>query len=352
MMSAAEKLYKELEKPGVPNPVDPYMTVLGYFNSLRELGGSRRVVEDDIKTKLASYAQRKRLNEKDSKFRNRKLKELDFIMELTSRESTAKVAEAKSRLNANFNDDKKIDVALATNMISVGLDIPRLGLMISTGQPKTTSEYIQATSRVGRDPKKPGLVVTLYSLSRHRDRSHYENFQYFHETFYRSIEATSVTPFSPRALDKGLAGAIISYVRLMHEDFTPPLGAMKIIEKRSALNDVAKIFYQRLEKHKVFVSDAELGEYKSETSRMVNHILDRWYSFVKDNNDNGARTCYGFHEVDGAAHLIQNFLDESIIEDDFKKDLRVNRSMRDVEQVVDLNIKTLHHPREKHVSRT
>ena len=143
-------------------------------------------------------------------------------MELTSRVSTGEVAEAKARLSSSHaQKEKRVDVALATNMISVGLDISRLGLMVSTGQPKTTSEYIQATSRVGRDSSRPGLVVTLYSLNRHRDRSHYENFQYFHETFYRDIEATSVTPFAARALDKGLAGALISLIRLKNLDFTP-----------------------------------------------------------------------------------------------------------------------------------
>ena len=104
-------------------------------------------------------------------------------------------------------------MALATNMISVGLDITRLGLMVVLGQPKTAAEYIQATSRVGRDDEQPGLVVTLLNVHRPRDRSHYERFEAFHESFYRAVEATSVTPFSPRALDRGLPAVVVALAR-------------------------------------------------------------------------------------------------------------------------------------------
>ncbi len=98
-------------------------------------------------------------------------------------------------------------------MISVGLDIPRLGLMGVLGQPKTAAEYIQATSRVGRTDDAPGLVVTLLNIHKPRDRSHYERFRHFHETFYRSVEVGSVTPFSARALDRGFAGALVALAR-------------------------------------------------------------------------------------------------------------------------------------------
>ena len=101
---------------------------------------------------------------------------------------------------------------LATNMISVGVDVKRLGLMVVTGQPKTTAEYIQATSRVGRNA--PGLVCAVFNWSRPRDLSHYEQFEHYHATFYQQVEALSVTPFAPRALDRGLAALLTSYVRL------------------------------------------------------------------------------------------------------------------------------------------
>ena len=98
------------------------------------------------------------------------------------------------------------DVVLATSMLQVGVDVPRLGLMLVVGQPKNTAEYIQASSRVGREASKPGLVVTLANRSRPRDMAHYEQFEHYHDTFYAHVEALSVTPFSDAALERGLTG--------------------------------------------------------------------------------------------------------------------------------------------------
>ena len=158
LLAAAQKAYDEAgrqeERPN--NPADPYMTLLGYFNSLRELGGARRIVEDEVGNRLAGYGNRKRVGETEGLFANRKI--AYEAVELTSRVSTDKVAEAKRRLALPFCEKDRVDVAIATNMISVGLDITRLGLMVVFGQPKTSAEYIQATSRVGRDHERPGLV--------------------------------------------------------------------------------------------------------------------------------------------------------------------------------------------------
>ena len=203
IMSAAYRLYQQNGgTSNLENPADPYMTMLGYFNSLRDLGGTRRLIEDELTSRLTQYGKRQRLNDSDSPFVDREIGR--EVQELTSRYSTDKVAAAKDALNRPFREEGGVDVALATNMISVGLDILRLGLMAVFAQPKMTSEYIQATSRVGRRADKPGLIITIFNINRPRDRSHYERFRFFHETFYRNVEATSVTPFSPRAMDRAL----------------------------------------------------------------------------------------------------------------------------------------------------
>ncbi len=159
LMSAAQVAYvREGGKKNKANPADPYMTLLAYFNSLRELGGSRRIVEDEVRTRLGQYAMRKRIEPVDELFTDRTISY--DVLELTSRVSTGDVAGAKRRLALPFHEIEYVDTALATNMISVGLDIVRLGLMVVLGQPKMSAEYIQATSRVGRDPGRPGLVVS------------------------------------------------------------------------------------------------------------------------------------------------------------------------------------------------
>jgi hypothetical protein len=205
---------------------DPYMTLIGYFNSLRELGGTRRLTEDNIQTR--SY----RVEMSDVIRPGLKQRSVRRIDELTSRVSSKDIPDKLKALEAIYkkeyaeNDLRALDIVLATNMLSVGVDIDRLGLMVVNGQPKNTAEYIQATSRIGR--KFPGLVVTILTWARPRDLSHYETFEHYHESFYKHVEAQSVTPFSSRALDRGLTGVVASLLRLGHEEFNPNLGAGKM----------------------------------------------------------------------------------------------------------------------------
>jgi len=213
---------------------DPYQTTVGYFNSLRELGGMRRLAEDDVQTR--SYRVQMSLVDRPGLAQ----RSVSNIRELTSRVSSRDIPKYLDQLEIKFKaqfdpalgryvtrwdegEARAIDIVLATNMLSVGVDVNRLGLMVVNGQPKGTAEYIQATSRVGRF--FPGLVCTVLTWARPRDLSHYETFEHYHATFYKHVEAQSVTPFSPRAMDRGLTGTLLSVMRLENPAFNPNPGA-------------------------------------------------------------------------------------------------------------------------------
>ena len=189
---------------GIADPKlrDPYATLVAYFNSLRELGGALVLMQDDVHDSLKLYANKHGENRRPA----------GNIEELTSRRTQEEVRDMLDKLATRATEEGCVDVVLATNMLSVGVDVPRLGLMLVNGQPKTRSEYIQATSRVGRD-KAPGLVVVLLNNAKPRDRSHYETFPIWHASLYRDVEATSVTPFASRARDRALHAALVSMIR-------------------------------------------------------------------------------------------------------------------------------------------
>ena len=317
---------------------DPYLTLVGYFNSLRELGGSRRIVEDEVRARLASYARRRRVGEERGLFSNRGIRYEP--VELTSRESTSRVAEAKRRLALPFHDKQAVDVALATNMISVGLDITRLGLMVVLGQPKTTAEYIQATSRVGRDDQRPGLVVTLLNVHRPRDRSHYERFEAFHGSFYRSVEVTSVTPFAPRAVDRGLAAITVSLARHGRPALTPPQQAIAVESERARLGFVADTIAARAEAH-ASLSQAEAESLRKKIRARIGDLLDAWTKIARSKQEVGAGLQYQEHEATGP-HLLYDPLDPELATlPAGERKFKAYRSLRDVEESAPLWVKRL-----------
>ena len=240
---------------------DAYMTLVGYFNSLRELGGMRRLVEDDVQSRLFQPGEENRGRL--------------ILEELTSRKSASDIPAVLDQLGAQRTSQEKrrtsrgkdsqppsIDVLLATNMISVGVDVGRLGAMVVAGQPKSTSEYIQATSRVGRT--YPGLVFAVYNWARPRDLSHYETFAHYHRTLYRQVEALSVTPFAPRAVDRGLTGVLASLLRLCGADYNDNAGASRVdpvggqaLRARAAIRDRAD---DQLKHAEALVLDERVGK--------------------------------------------------------------------------------------------
>lgn len=209
---------------------DPYWTNMGYYNSIRELGQAATWIRADIDQHLdVMYKRRfddKRYPTKDEYRKNRRYIWRDE--ELTSRISGSDVTASLANLGITYpgavDEEGKvkehpIDICLATNMISVGLDVSRLGLMTVAGQPKTTSEYIQATSRVGRNAgTAPGLVFVLYRPGRPRDKSHYEHFKSYHSRVYCNVEPTSVTPFSAPVRERALHAIMVGMMRLESDD--------------------------------------------------------------------------------------------------------------------------------------
>ncbi|MBI9047454.1 MAG: hypothetical protein JEZ06_23410 [Anaerolineaceae bacterium] len=259
----ASLLQKIHELQVEPRYKDPYWTLVGYFNSLRELGGAVRLVEDDVRERIKVVARRSE---------GMPARKTEGVRELNSRIASSTIPEILDLMSRELGDTAVLDIILATNMISVGMDIDRLGLMVVTGQPKITSEYIQATSRIGR--KFPGLVVTLYNWTRPRDRSHYEKFIGYHSALYSQVEPTSVTPFSSRARDRGLPGVFISLVRQLSMDMNPDDAAGRILNNRSVSERAKNIILQRVSN----IDPEELVDAKSELER----IIDRWEELASD----------------------------------------------------------------------
>ncbi len=309
-----------------------------YFNSLRELGGARRILEEEVQNTIKEYGARKRIGEERGLFQDRKT--FSEVVELTSRVSTDKVAEARRRLECGFHEPHRVDCAIATNMISVGLDIPRLGLMVVLGQPKTHSEYIQATSRVGRDDQRPGLVVTLLNIHKPRDRSHYERFRLYHETFYRSVEVGSVTPFSARALDRGFAGALVGLARHTEAVLTPPQGVEQIAGVRAALERrLLAVFLERV-RQQPFADEAEREERLRSVQNRVVDLLDSWRKIFEEYRTAGVAVQYQKYELKQPRPLLREMLD-TVFDSEHHRKFRANRSLRDVEPEVNLFLKDL-----------
>ena len=339
LMGAAERAYRDAGGHGnEDNPADPYMTVLGYFNSLRELGGARRILEEQVQNTIKQYGSRKRIGERRGLFQDRRT--FSEVVELTSRVSTNQVADARRRLERPFHEAQRVDCAIATNMISVGLDIPRLGLMVVLSQPKTHAEYIQATSRVGRDDRRPGLVVTLLNAHKPRDRSHYERFRHYHETFYRSVEVASVTPFSARALDRGFSGALVGLARHAEAALTPPGGVEQIEAVRAAIERrLLDTFRERVDQQP-FEDEEERDERLRSVRNRVVDLLDSWHTIVDDYHKAGVAVQYQRYELRQPSPLLREMLDKEF-ESEHHKKFRANRSLRDVEPVVDLFLRDL-----------
>jgi len=189
---------------------DPWWTMMVFFNSIREMGTAHTLFQSDVPDYQKVVWTRRGTQREQKRWLN-----ASGIFELTGGMESGEIAGAIATLEVGTTSTKETprDVCLASSIIEVGIDIPRLSLMVVAGQPKTTSQYIQVTGRVGRSPDKPALIVTLYSPSKPRDRSHYERFRSYHERLYASVEPTSVTPLATPVLKRALHAVLVSFAR-------------------------------------------------------------------------------------------------------------------------------------------
>lgn len=254
------------------NSADPYLTLVAYFNATRELAGMARFMQDDVQTALGRGRPWSKLPKRFG---------TDFgalnIAELTSRVSSSAITTTLDQMAVPFDpafdsteakrervqaareghplaprQQLPFDAVLATSMLQVGVDVPRLGLMLMVGQPKNTAEYIQASSRVGRSAEGPGLVVTLGNWARPRDLAHFEQFRHYHETFYAQVEALSVTPYSVTSIERGLDGVLVSAARVIAAGkgaggLSPEKGAEQVEAEAALLNDLVERLARRAE---------------------------------------------------------------------------------------------------------
>lgn len=287
-----------IEIPGVlanvPNSgatQDSYWTMVMYHNSLRELGRTGTLVVDDVNGRLEPRSDRLNLPLRSVR--------ADRVLELTSRRGPEELPKDLRELSRSAEQtDQAVDVVLSSNMLSVGIDIPRLALMLMVGQPKTTAEYIQATSRVGRG-KNNGIVMTLFRSNRARDRSHFETFRGYHEALYRNVEPTSVTPWSLASRSRSLAGALVALLR--HS--VPVLAANDSASRLDLEDSQMRVTVERLARAFVVqVSNSERTE-AEETEKEVWHLLRDWDRRAKNARKSGATLSYDRRRADDEALL-------------------------------------------------
>lgn len=298
LLTAAYKAYMNLKTPDTTNPADPFMTLVGYFNSLRDLGGMQRIYQESVHLRCSRMNVRRSANTKSNKFfRNRPLSYEP--LELTSRVSASTITKTKDKLSEPYSKDNRNDVLLASSMISVGVDISRLGLMVMAGQPRTVAEYIQSTSRVGRST--PGLVITVYNLFKPRDRSYYERFSYFHSSFYRFIESASVTPFSGRALERGLSGLTIGLVRHYINRMSDNSNASQIKNAKNQIQSIKNLIQERANAHREV--EASFGD---RVVLEVQNRLDVWAEIAEEMSGHGNHMIYSPWEGNAALAILRD----------------------------------------------
>ncbi len=261
---------------------DKFWTLTVYFNSLKDLGKASTLVDDDVKDFIIRTANRM--------FTTRRL--IVRADELTSRVSTTELNETLDKLEKIEYSKENMEakqyassVLLATNMISVGIDVARLNVMLMVGQPKLTSEYIQASSRVGRS--FPGLCFIQYDATKSRDRSHYERFRSYHESFYRFVEPTGATPFSKPARERALHAVLTAMIR-QKEEWKDDKDAQKFdmgdLEK--SISEIQEFVLNRIKSINAR-SENQLKDDIEDVRSEMQEFFEKWQELVEECNQDG-----------------------------------------------------------------
>ncbi|WP_313025355.1 helicase-related protein [Mobilicoccus sp.] len=283
----------EVSRSGAPK--DAYWTVVMYHNSLRELGRSNTLVADDVDARLETRASRLGINYRPIS--------ASRVLELTSRRRAEELPRDLKALQRRVEQSTDaVDVVLSSNMLSVGIDIPRLAVMLMVGQPKTTSEYIQSTSRVGRGSVR-GLIVTLFRSNRARDRSHFETFRASHEALYRSVEPTSVTPWSLASRDRSLAGALIALVRQAVPALAPNEAAGELDPSVPSIDAAVSALVSRF----LDVVERADGFERAETEEQLRLLRGEWQVRAERARQAGERLSYEKRGATPGEVLVRRF---------------------------------------------
>jgi hypothetical protein len=250
---------------------DPWWTNLWFFNDLKQLGTAISLFHNDIAKYMSGLVRRDGLAKRN----------LSSPEELTSRRQNSEIPKVLQQLSQSYipglgpKKQKAWDTCLASNIIEVGIDVDRLSLMTVVGQPKSTAQYIQVTGRVGRKwYERPGLVVTLYSMGRARDLSHFEHFRSYHERLYAQVEPTSVTPFSIPVVGRALRGAITALIRTTLPQMKRPREVEPV-----EFEKIAEVFRNRFDsvqgtsEEEAEYLESSLGDASSELSKWMR---DEW----------------------------------------------------------------------------
>ena len=200
------------------NKMNYFWTIVSFYNSLRDVGKIYNKVPAEILSLIKLLHSRYNISRDKYAFNWKGLP--SRTKELTSRIESNSIKKLLDQLEQSFRLSRyegrdyvhqTVDLVLASNMFSVGIDIKRLNIMLMNGQSKNVAEYIQASSRVGREDM--GIVINLLDANRSRDKSYFENYVSFHNAYYKYVEPLSVTPFTEIAVDKVMASLLVAYVR-------------------------------------------------------------------------------------------------------------------------------------------